>query len=204
MKTLLQINSSIFSDQGQSSQLANRFVAQWQADHADGKVQIRDFAQHPVPHLDGDRFAALLSKPETRSTAQQAVVDFSDALINELKQADILVLGMPMYNFGIPSALKAYIDHIARVGLTFAYTDKGPVGLLSGKKAVVFAARGGAYLGTPKDTQSAYIRDFLGFVGITDVEIIYAEGLAMGEDSKQAALHHAHDDIAALNVVLAD
>ena len=198
MKTLLQINSSIFSDQGQSSLLVQQYVTKWHKDHADGKVLTRDFAMQPVPHLDGERFAALLSKPEARSAAQQAVVDFSDALINELKQADILVLGMPMYNFGIPSALKAYIDHIARAGLTFTYTDKGPVGLLTGKKALIFAARGGVYQGTSKDTQSAYIRDFLGFIGITDVEIIYAEGLAMGEESKQTALNRAHAEIAAL------
>lgn len=201
MKTLLQISSSIFSDQGQSSQLAQQFVTQWQKDHANAQVHTRNFATQPVPHLDGERFAALLSHPDTRTPEQQAVVDFSDLLINELKQADILVLGMPMYNFGIPSALKAYIDHIARAGVTFKYTDQGSVGLLTGKKALIFAARGGAYLGTAKDTQSAYIRDFLGFIGITDVEIIYAEGLAMGEESKQSSLTHARAEIVALNAL---
>jgi FMN-dependent NADH-azoreductase len=200
MKTLLQINASLFSNQGQSSLLANRFVSKWQADHADGKVIVRDLAVSPVPHLDGERFGAFLSKPESRTAQQQTVLDFSDQLINELKQADVLVLGLPLYNFGVPSVLKAYIDHIARAGSTFQYTEKGPVGLLTGKKAVIFAARGGKYAGTPMDTQTDYVRGFLAFIGITDVEFIYAEGLAMGEEGKQAAISHAHGKIDELSI----
>ena len=203
MKNLLQINASIFSHQGQSSLLANRFVAKWQADHADGKVVVRDLASSPVPHLDGERFGAFLSKPETRTAQQQAVVDFSDQLINELKNADVLVLGLPLYNFGVPSGLKAYIDHIARAGSTFKYTETGPVGLLTGKKAVIFAARGGKYAGTPLDSQSDYIRAFLGFIGISDVEFVYAEGLAMGDEGKQVAIKNAHSKIDELNMALA-
>ena len=203
MKTLLQINASLFSNQGQSSLLANRFVSKWQADHTDGKVVIRDLAVSPVPHLDGERFGAFLSKPDTRTTEQQAVLDFSDQLINELKQADVLVLGLPLYNFGVPSVLKAYIDHIARAGSTFTYTEKGPVGLLTGKKAVIFAARGGKYAGTPLDTQSEYIRGLLAFLGVTDIEFVYAEGLAMGDEGKQAAISQAHSKIDELNVALA-
>ena len=103
----------------------------------------------------------------------------------------MIVLGLPMYHFGVPSTLKAYFDHVARAGVTFRYTDKGPVGLLTGKKAYVFAARGGMYQGTPRDTQSPYVRDFLAFLGITDVEFVYAEGLAMGESSRDAALSNA-------------
>lgn len=200
MKNLLQINASLFSNQGQSSLLANRFVAKWQADHATGVVVLRDLAVAPVPHLDGDRFGAFLSKPEGRTAEQQVVLDFSDQLINELKQADLLVLGLPLYNFGVPSVLKAYIDHIARAGSTFTYTEKGPVGLLTGKKAIIFATRGGKYAGTPLDTQSDYVRSFLAFIGITDVEFVYAEGLAMGDEGKQAAIIHAHRKIDALNV----
>ncbi len=199
MKNLLQINASLFSNQGQSSLLANRYVAKWQADHADGKVVVRDLALSPVPHLDGERFGAFLSQPESRTAQQQAVLDFSEQLINELKEADVLVLGLPLYNFGVPSVLKAYIDHIARVGHTFKYTEQGPVGLLTGKKAVIFATRGGKYAGTPADTQSEYIRGFLAFIGITDVEFVYAEGLAMGEEGKQAALSLAHSQIDALH-----
>ena len=96
-----------------------------------------------------------------------------------------------MYNFGVPSTLKAYIDHIARAGATFKYTEKGPVGLLTGKKAYVFATRGGLYAGTPLDTQTAYVRDMLRFLGIDDVEFVYAEGLAIGAERKAAALSQA-------------
>jgi FMN-dependent NADH-azoreductase len=126
------------------------------------------------------------------------VVAYSDTLINELKQADVIVLGLPMYNFGVPSQLKAYFDHIARIGVTFEYTEKGPVGKLTGKKVYVFAARGGVYEGTPMDTQTSYVRDFLRFLGMSDVEFIYAEGLNMGPQSKQTALAKAEAEITRL------
>src|SRR5438128_1037809 len=129
MKTLLQIRSSIFSEGGQSSLLAERFVANWRGRNPGGQVLVRDLALHPVPHLDAARFGAFLAKPDARTPEQQAVAAYSDALIDELKQADVVVLGLPMYNFGIPSTLKAYFDHIARGGVTFSYTDKGPIGL---------------------------------------------------------------------------
>ena len=191
MKTVLQLNTSIFSGNGQSSRLADEFVAQLDAD----KVVVRDLASEPVPHLDAERFGAFLSKPETRTREQQSVVDYSDKLIDELKHADVIVLGLPMYNFGLPSNLKAYFDHIARAGVTFRYTEKGSVGLLTGKKAYVFAARGGIYAGTPRDTQTQYVRDFLAFLGITDVEFVYAEGLAIGEASKIASLAKARESL---------
>ena len=198
MKTLLQLNTSLFSNQGQSSRLADAFVAEWKAFNPQGAVIARDLATDTVPHLTAERFQAFLAKPEARTLAQQKVVNESDALIAELQQADTIVLGLPMYNFGIPSTLKAYFDHVARAGVTFRYTDKGPVGLLTGKKAYVFAARGGMYQGTPRDTQSPYVRDFLAFLGITDVEFIYAEGLAMGETSRDAALSKARSRIEGL------
>ena len=198
MNTLLKINSSLFSANGQSSQLTERFAAAWQASHPGSRVVERDLAANPVPHLDGARFMAFLAKPEERSAEQQAVVDFSDALIAELRAADAVVIGLPMYNFGIPSQLKAYFDHIARAGVTFRYTANGPEGLITGTKAYILAARGGIYAGTPKDSQTTYVRDFLGFIGITDVEFIYAEGLNMGDESKNAALAKAHQSLAAL------
>ena len=195
MKTILQVNASILSNEGQSTRLANDFVASFRTD---GKLIVRDLASEPVPHLDAKRFGAFLSKPESRTPEQQSVIDYSDTLIAELKQADVIVLGLPMYNFGVPSTLKAYFDHIARAGVTFRYTEKGSVGLLTGKKAYVFAARGGMYQGTPRDTQSPYVRDFLAFLGITDVEFIYAEGLAMGETSRDAGLSKARSRLASL------
>jgi len=195
MKNVLQITASMFSENGQSARLANQFVANWLAAHPGAKVTVRDLAREPVPHLTADRFGAFLASPEERSAAQQEVAAFSDALIEELRNADILVRGLPMYNLGIPSTLKAYFDHIARAGVTFRYTETGPVGLLTGKKAVVFAARGGAYAGTPADTQTGYVRDFLRFIGIADVEFVYAEGLNLGEKTKQAALENAQTQI---------
>lgn len=195
MKTLLQLNASLFSANGQSSRLSNAFVAAWREANPDGKVVIRDLAENPVPHLDGQRFGAFLAKPEERTAQQQAVVDFSDALIEELRNADEIALGLPMYNFGVPSTLKAYFDHIARAGVSFRYTENGPVGLLTGKKVYVFATRGGLYQGTPMDTQTGYVRDFLRFIGMSDVEFAYAEGLAMGEESKNAGLAKAENAI---------
>ncbi|HSD55510.1 MAG TPA: FMN-dependent NADH-azoreductase [Burkholderiales bacterium] len=191
MSTLLQLNSSLFSTGGQSSRLSDQFVARWRGAHPGGEVIVRDLARDPVPHLTAERFQAFLAKPADRSAAQQAVVEESDALIDELKRADVIVLGLPMYNFGVPSTLKAYFDHIARAGVTFRYTDSGPSGLLTGKKAYVFAARGGRYDRTPADSQTAFVRQFLGFLGIADVEFVYAEGLAISTAAKEAGLARA-------------
>jgi FMN-dependent NADH-azoreductase len=197
--TLLQINASLHTSNGHSSRLADQFVAAFQQARPGTKILKRDVAAaDSVPHLNSERFGAFIAKPEERSVAQHAVVAYSDNLIDELKQADVIVLGLPMYNFGVPSQLKAYFDHIARVGVTFKYTDKGPVGLLTGKKAYVFAARGGLYVGTPLDTQTSYMRDFLRFLGIADVEFVYAEGLNISPQSKEAGLAKALAEIARL------
>lgn len=195
MKTLLQINSSIFGDAGHSSQLAQQFVSAWQAAHPEATVITRDIGREPIPHLDANRFGALLSKPEQRTPEQQQVVDYADALLEEVRRADVIVLGLPMYNFGVPSSLKAYFDHLARAGVTFRYTENGPVGLLGGKKVYVFAARGGVYAGTPADSQTDYVRAFLTFIGLGDIEFVYAERLNMGEDNKQTALQTAQQAI---------
>lgn len=186
MTTLLQINTSLFSGEGQSSRLSQSFVDSWRARHPDGRVVVRDLGREPVPHLDADTFRAFSTPEAERTPAQRDAVAYSDALIAELRQADVVVIGLPLYNFGVPSSLKAYFDHVARAGVTFKYTASGPVGLLAGKKVYVMAARGGLYAGTPRDTQTAYVRDFLAFVGLTDVEFVYAEGLAMGERRAQS------------------
>jgi len=199
MTTLLQVNASIHNGHGQSSQLADQFVAAFRQRNPDARIVVRDVAAaQPVPHLDAERFGAFITNPEERSTAQHAVVAYSDTLIDELRQADVIVLGLPMYNFGVPSQLKAYFDHIARAGVSFRYSDKGPVGLLTGKKVYVFAARGGVYAGTPLDTQTSYVRDFLRFLGMTDVEFVYAEGLAISPQSKETGLAKAVAEIARL------
>ena len=200
---ILQINSSIFSGAGQSTGLADQFVARLRAQNLGARLTVRDLASDPVPHLDAARFGAFLAKPEERTPAQQAVAAYSDTLIDELRRADVVVLGLPLYNFGLPSTLKAYFDHVGRAGVTFKYTEKGPQGLITGKKAYVFAARGGLYAGTPLDTQTSYVRDFLRFLGIEDVEFVYAEGLAMGDEPKKAALARAQESIRQLAQPLA-
>ena len=197
--TLLQLHTSLFSNAGQSSRLAERFVAGRKARDPDLHVVVRDLAREPIPHLTAERFQAFVEKPDARTAEQRAIVAESDALIDELKAADVIVIGLPMYNFGVPSLLKTYFDHVARAGATFKYTETGPVGLLTGKKAYVFATRGGLYAGTPRDLETAYVRQFLGFLGVTDVEFVYAEGLAVSDASKQAALAKAANAIARLN-----
>lgn len=200
MKNLLQINSSLFASGGQSTLLADSFVAAWQASHPGATMKTRNLASDEIPHLTAERFQAFLAKPEARTPAQQAVIAYSDALIDEIRSADTIVLGLPMYNFGVPSQLKSWFDHIARAGVTFKYTEKGPVGLVTGKKVYVFSTRGGLHAGTPMDTETNYVRDFLKFIGITDVEFIYAEGLAISEASKHASLGNARNAIQRLLV----
>ena len=178
---ILQIKASVFNGNGQSSRLADEFVAELRVQHPGAQVVERDLVTEPVPHLDGARVGAFFAKPAERNAEQQAVIAHSDRLIDELRRADVVVLGLPMYNFGVPSQLKAWFDHIARAGVTFKYTEKGAVGLLTEKKAYVFAARGGVYAGTPNDSQTQFVRQFLGFLGITDVEFVYAEGLALDQ-----------------------
>ena len=191
--TTLQLNTSLFGEGGESTRLASEFVAP-----RGGKVIVRDLAKNPVPHIDAARFGAFLAKPDARTPEQQAVIDYSDALIAELREADTIVIGLPMYNFSVPSTLRAYFDHVARAGVTFKYTDKGPVGLLTGKKAYVFVTRGGVY--GDDHIHAKYVRDFLAFIGITDVDFIYAEGLAISPASKEAALAKAREVIARLTL----
>jgi FMN-dependent NADH-azoreductase len=195
---ILQIKSSVFSGNSQSSRLADQFVAELLAQNPGAEVVERDLVAHPVPHLDGERAGAFFAKPAERTADQKAVIAYSDGLIGELRRADVIVLGLPMYNFGVPSQLKAWFDHIARAGETFKYTEKGAVGLLTGKKAYVFAARGGVY--GADHSQTHFVRQFLGFLGITDVEFVYAEGLALGEESRNNSIAAAQAGVRRLAV----
>lgn len=184
MNTILHLTSSIFGENGESSRLSSEFVSGYQ----DAKVIRRDLAKNPIPHLDGERLGAFMSKAGSRTPEQQAILDQSNTLIGELQAAEVIVIGAPLYNFGIPSQLKAWFDHVARAGVTFKYTDKGAVGLLAGRKAYVFTARGGYYAGTPADIHTAYLKTMLGFLGITDLEFVHAEGLAVSKEKKAAGL----------------
>lgn len=194
MSTLLQINSSLFSDNGNSSTLSNEFVKTWLNNHPDGKVVVRDLAKNPIPHLDANTIGAFFTPAENRTAEQQALVDFSDALIDELTQADAVVLGVPLYNFGVPSTLKAYFDQLARAGVTFKYTSNGPEGLLADKPVTVIAARGGFHEGKHTDTQTGFLNTFLNFLGLKSIHYIYAEGLSLA-DQKENSLTQAREKI---------
>lgn len=191
VKTIVQLNTSLNGPDGLSSRLAAGFAATL-AEGSGARIVVRDLARQPVPHLTAERFAAFGAAAPQRTLEQQRYVAESDALIDELKRADVLVIGMPMYNFGVPSTFRAWFDHVARAGETFRYTPEGPVGLLGGRRAFVFATRGGRYAGTALDLQSAYVRQVLGFIGIRDVEFTYAEGLALGEEQRERALEAAN------------
>ncbi len=198
MTTLLTINSSLFGDAGQSSRLADQFAELWRTSEDDSTLIRRDFSREPVPHLTAERFQAFLKSPEQRSDHERAIVAYSDQLIGELREADVIVLGLPMYNFGVPSTLRAYFDHVARAGVTFRYTANGPEGLLKGKKLFVFSTRGGKHAGTPADTETDYVKQFFRFLGIEDITFVYAEGLAYGEPQKVEALTGAMTRIQSL------
>jgi FMN-dependent NADH-azoreductase len=192
---VLQINSSSRPDQSHSSRLATGIVQRLTAREPGLQLTLRDLGRAPHPALDEPALQALFTPAAQRSPGQAARVALDDALIAEVQAADVLVLGVPMYNFGVPVALKNWIDAIARAGVTFRYTDKGPQGLLQGKRVYVALTRGGQYKDTPADTQVPYLRMVLGFLGMTDVHFVYAEGLAMGAQAEQDALASAQAQI---------
>lgn len=197
MNTLLKVTASLAGAKGQSSQLADRFTAEWLAKNPGGRVVTRDLSADAIPHLTAERFQALLAKPEDRTAEQRAVAAYSDALIDELKGADVIVFAVPMYNFSVPSTLRAYFDHVARSGVTFRYTAAGPQGLVQGKQTYVFITRGG-YYADATDTQTPYLRQFLGFIGLTDVQFVYAEGLGISDEAREKSLTAARHTIASL------
>lgn len=192
---ILQINSSARAENSQSSRLASSIVERLQAANPNATLSVRDLSRTPHPALDEAALGALFTPADQRTEAQAARVALDDALIAELKAADVIVLGVPMYNFGVPVQLKNWIDAIARAGVTFRYTDTGPVGMVTGKKVYVALTRGGLYRNTPADTQTPYLQTFLGFIGLTDVQFIFAEGLAMGPEAEQKALASAQSQI---------
>lgn len=193
---VLQINAS--ARQGaNSTRVADSVVARLLAAHPDAQVVVRDLAANPHPILDEATLGALFTPADKRTPEQAARVALDDALIAEVQAADTIVVGVPMYNLGVPVQLKSWIDAIARAGVTFRYTEKGPEGLLKGKKVYVALARGGRYRDTPFDTQVPYLQTVLGFLGMTDVNFFYAEGLNMGAEAAQQGFADVEADIAA-------
>lgn len=198
MMRILQINASARLQGANSSHLANAITARLQAQNPAATVELLDLARTPHPILDAPSLTALFTPAEQRSPEQAARIALDDALIAQVQAADVLVLGVPMYNFGVPVQFKAWVDAIARAGVTFRYTAQGPEGLLTGKKVYVAFARGGMYRDTPADTQTPYVKTVLSFLGLTDVSCVFAEGLSMGPDAAAKALADADAQIAQL------
>jgi len=195
---ILQVNASIRPEGANSTRLANDIVARLQAANPNARLTVRDLGADPHPMLDAAALGALFTPAEQRTETQAARVALDDALIAEVQAADAIVLGVPMYNFGVPAQLKNWIDAVARNGVTFRYTANGPEGLLKGRKVYVGLARGGRYRGTEADSQVPYLRTVLGFLGMTDVQFVYAEGLNMGEDAARQGFAEAEAEIAAI------
>ncbi|WP_413628429.1 FMN-dependent NADH-azoreductase [Herbaspirillum frisingense] len=198
MSTLLHIDSSARTGGSISRQLTASFAQQWQAKNPGGKGVDRDLAANTLPHLSESMMGAYFTPADARSAEQADVIKQSDALVDELLAADTIVIGVPMYNFAPPSTLKAWIDHVFRAGRTFKYGETGPVGLVTGKKAVIILSRGGKYSEGPMealDFQGKYLKSALGFIGITDVELVIAEGVSMGEEAAKQAVAGAEAKI---------
>lgn len=189
MNNVLVLKSSILADNSQTNQLSDYFVSKL----ADKNVVIRDLAANPLPHFDATAATALRGQPT--NAEENALLALSDELVAEIKNADTLIINAPMYNFHIPTQLKSYFDFIARPRVTFQYSEKGPEGLLKGKKAVVLAAFGGFHQNQPTDLVTSYMKAILGFVGITDVQFVYVEGIGFGPETVEKTQAQAKAEI---------
>ena len=198
--SVLHIDSSPLGDHSVSRKLTARVLAELKESHSDTQIVTRDLGTSPLPHLNGITVGAFFTPPDQRNEALNEALKQSDEVIDELFTADVIVIGAPMWNFGIPSSLKAWIDHIARVGRTFKYGASGPESLLpSSKKVIIVSSRGGIYSSGPMqvmDHQETYLKAILGFIGLHDVSIIRAEGVAMGEEAVKGAMYSAETQLA--------
>jgi FMN-dependent NADH-azoreductase len=194
---ILQINASARREGANSTRVANRVVERLLAANPGASVTLRDLAAQPLPVLDEVALGALFTPAEQRSAGQAALAARFDAAIDELKAHDVIVLGVAMYNFGVTVQLKGWIDAIARAGVTFQYTETGPVGRITGKTVYAACARGGLYRGSANDSQTPYLKSVLGFLGLTDVRFVYAEGLNMGTEAAAKGFAQAEADLEA-------
>lgn len=194
MKNVLVIHSSILGRYSHSTSLLDEFAVEWQKQHPESNIVIRDLAEDELPSLDGKALAALNRNPESTDD-QVAIAELSYRLIEELKSADYVAIAVPMYNFGMPVQLKKWFDLICQAGITFKYNEAGPVGLLTGKKALLVATTGGFHRNTATDLSLLHTQTILGLVGVTDISVAYAEGMSMGQDAKDAGLSEARKEI---------
>ena len=195
MNTILHITASIRDGESVSRSLGNKLVEKLSAKQGT-KVITRDLAKNDIPFIDAERFAANLSPYAERSPEQHELAKVADELIEELKGADTIVFSVPVYNFSVPATVKAWADLVARAGTTFHYTANGPEGLLTGKKAYIAIASGGTPIGSEMDFMSPWLKFFLGFLGISDVEMVAADGI-MGEGGEEK-IAEAHEEAARL------
>lgn len=198
MSRVLVIESSARQQDSISRQLTRDFVNQWQTTHPADQITLRDLAVNPVPHLDANLLGGWMKPEEQRNGDELKALARSNELTDEVLAADVLVLAAPMYNFTIPSTLKAWLDHVLRAGITFKYTETGPQGLLTGKRAYILTARGGIHAGASSDHQEPYLRQVMAFIGIHDVTFIHAEGLNLGGDFHEKGLNQAKAQLAAV------
>jgi FMN-dependent NADH-azoreductase len=192
---ILQINSSARAEASHSTRLATSIVDKLRTANPGASLGVRHLTREPQPALDEAALQALFTPVERRTPEQAARVALDDALIAEIQAADVVVIGVPMYNFGIPAALKNWIDAISRAQVTFRYTEKGPEGLLKGKLVYFALTRGGIHRDTPLDTQVPYLKTVFGFLGMTEQHYVYAEGLALGPEAEQRAFAGAEAQI---------
>lgn len=194
MKNVLVINSSIGGANGNSTKLVQHLLAQLP------QVQVTeiDLGAKPLPHLEMAEIGAWMTPAAERSAEQQALAAHSDDLIAKVQAADAVIFGVPMYNFALPSQLKALLDRLARAGVTFKYTETGPVGLLQDKPVIFALARGGVYANTPADSQVPFLKTFFNFIGLTQLHFVYAEGLNMGPDAAEKGISAAQQQLTEL------
>lgn len=191
---VLRLDSSIFGEQGASTQLNDALVEHLRARLGGLDVTSRNLAAEPLPHFGAEALAALAAAPASRSAEQRRVVQLADRLIDEVRQADILVIAAPMYNFSVPSTLKTWMDYVARAGVSFKYTENGPVGLLGEKRVYVASSRGGLHRDAPSDGVAPLLHSYFALLGMK-TEIIYAEGLNLGGECREKGLSAAREQI---------
>lgn len=197
MRKVLVIKSSIKVD-GNSSRLVDELVKRWTDAHPEDSITHRDLLHTPLPHLAESTYMTMPVQADQRTAEQEADMALSDELTDEFLAAEHIIMGIPMYNFAVPSGFKAYIDHIARLGLTFRYTAQGPVGLAGDKEVIIVLARGGIYWETKNDTQTPYLKAILGFMGIENIKFVVAEGLNISPEMYEKGMNSASAQINAL------
>ncbi|MGV8861843.1 MAG: FMN-dependent NADH-azoreductase [Pseudomonas sp.] len=193
---LLHLDSSILGDHSASRQLSQSVVQAWQAVETDGQVTYHDLANDALGHFSAASLAAAGTPSEARNAAQQADVDLNEATLQEFLAADVVVIGAPMYNFTIPSQLKAWIDRVTVAGRTFRYSETGPEGLCGGKKVIIVSTAGGLHVGQPTSVgHEDLLKVLFGFIGVTDLQFVFAHGLAYGDEPRANAMASARKHI---------